>query len=79
MELEKHITDERPGISYALCGDYGLPALKLPEERSYGLRRFGKAKHRHLRKCHRVLIFNILILVGSVKMADRMVREMMGL
>ena len=25
------------------------------------------------------LIFNMLILVGSVKMADRMVREMMGL
>ena len=25
------------------------------------------------------LIFNMLILVGSVKMADRVVREMMGL
>lgn len=25
------------------------------------------------------LIFNMLILVGSVKMADRIVREMMGL
>lgn len=25
MELEKHITDERTGISYTLCGDYYLP------------------------------------------------------
>ena len=22
MELEKHITDEKTGISYTLCGDY---------------------------------------------------------
>ena len=35
MELEKHITDERTGISYTLCGDYYLPDLKLPEEKSY--------------------------------------------
>jgi hypothetical protein len=27
----------------------------------------------------RELIFNMLVLVGTVKMADRMVREMMGL
>ena len=32
MELEKHITDEKTGISYTLCGDYYLPDLKLPEE-----------------------------------------------
>lgn len=35
MELKKHITDERTGISYTLCGDYYLPDLKLPEEKSY--------------------------------------------
>lgn len=35
MELEKHITDEKTGISYTLCGDYYLPDLKLPEEKSY--------------------------------------------
>ena len=43
------------------------------------LGRFGRAKLRHLRKCHRALIFNMLILVDPVKMADRVVREMMGL
>ena len=54
MELEKHITDEKTGISYTLCGDYYLPDLKLPEEKSYDLGRFGRAKLRHLRKCHAV-------------------------
>ena len=79
MELEKHITDGRSGVSYTLCGDYDLSALKLPEEKSYDLGRFGRAKLRHLRKCHRVLIFNMLILIGFLKMADRVMWEMMGL
>ena len=79
MELEKHITDGWSGVSYTLYGDYYLSALKLPEEKSYDLWRFGRAKLRHLRKCHRALIFNMLILVGSLKMADRVVREMIGL
>ncbi len=60
MELEKHITDGRSGVSYTLCGDYYLSALKLPEEKSYDMGRFGRAKLRHLRKCHRALIFNML-------------------
>lgn len=59
MELEKHITDEKTGISYTLCGDYYLPDLKLPEEKSYDLGRFGRAKLRHLRKCHRVLLTSL--------------------
>ena len=29
MELKAHITDERTGISYTLCGDYYLPDLAL--------------------------------------------------
>lgn len=59
MELEKHITDERTGISYTLCGDYYLPDLKLPEEKSYDLGRFGRAKLRHLRKCRRALLTSL--------------------
>ena len=61
MELKKHITDERTGISYTLCGDYYLPDLKLPEEKSYDLGRFGRAKFRYLQKCHRVLLINLRI------------------
>ena len=61
MELKKHITDERTGINYTLCGDYYLPDLKLPEEKSYDLGRFGRAKFRYLQKCHRVLLINLRI------------------
>ena len=56
MELKKHITDEKTGISYTLCGDYYLPDLVLPEEKYYELGRFGRAKFRHLQKCHKVLL-----------------------
>lgn len=59
MELEKHITDEKTGISYTLCGDYYLPDLSLPEEKFYDLGRFGRAKLRHLRKCHRALLTSL--------------------
>lgn len=59
MELKKHITDEKTGIGYTLCGDYYLPDLELPEGRSYDLRRFGRAKFRHLQKCPKVLLVNL--------------------
>ena len=56
MERKAHITDERTGIGYTLCGDYYLPDLVLPEEKAYELGRFGRAKYRHLQNCHRVLL-----------------------
>ena len=59
MELKKHITDEKTGISYTICGDYYLPDLKLPEEKFYDLGRFGRAKLRHLQKCHKVLLTSL--------------------
>lgn len=59
MELKKHITDEKTGIGYTLCGDYYLPDLELPEEQFYEIGRFGRAKLRHLQKCHRVLLANL--------------------
>ena len=30
--MKKHITDEKTGISYTLCGDYYLPDLELKEQ-----------------------------------------------
>ena len=30
--MEKHIYDEKNGLSYTLCGDYYLPDLVLNEE-----------------------------------------------
>ena len=31
-KMKKHITDEKTGISYTLCGDYYLPDLELKEQ-----------------------------------------------
>ena len=59
MEYKAHITDERTGIGYTLCGDYYLPDLVLSEEKAYELGRFGRAKYQHLRQCHRVLLTNL--------------------
>ena len=46
-------------LLYIICGDYYLPDLKLPEEKSYDLGRFGRAKLRHLRKCRRALLTSL--------------------
>ena len=54
--LQQHITDEKTGSSYTLCGDYYLPDLSLPEEKAYELGRFGRAKYRHLQKYHKALL-----------------------
>lgn len=43
MERKAHITGERTGVGYTLCGNYYLPALVLPEEKTYRLGRFGRA------------------------------------
>lgn len=59
MELKKHITDKKTGISYTLCGDYYLPDLVLPEEKYYELGRFARAKFRHLQKCHKTLLTSL--------------------
>ena len=56
MELKKHITDEKTGIGYTLCGDYYLPDISLPEDGFYDLGRFGRAKFRYLQKCQNALL-----------------------
>ena len=56
MELKKHITDEKTGIGYTLCGDYYLPEISLPEDGFYDLGRFGRAKFRYLQKCQKALL-----------------------
>jgi hypothetical protein len=56
MELKKHITDEKTGIDYTLCGDYYLPDISLPEDGFYDLGRFGKARFRYLQECQNALL-----------------------
>ena len=45
--MEKHIVDEKTGISYTLVGDYYIPDLILPEENR--TRKFGIWGVRHKR------------------------------
>ena len=47
--MEKHITDERTGLDYELCGDYYLPCLEAPELPE--IDRFGKAHLHYLKSC----------------------------
>ena len=56
MELKKHITDEKNGIGYTLCGDYYLPDISLSENEFYNLGSFGRAKFRYLQKCQNALL-----------------------
>lgn len=61
MELQKHITDEKTGISYTLQGDYYLPDLSLPEQEYYDLGRFARAKFRYLQNCHKAILATMRI------------------
>jgi len=56
MEMKKHIVDEKTGISYTLHGDYYLPDLKLPEQESFDLGMYARAKHRYLKNCRKGLL-----------------------
>ena len=52
--MEKHVYDEKNGLSYVLCGDYYLPDLVLNEEEpTYGkygmLRKQFLKEHRPIR------------------------------
>lgn len=60
MELQKHITDEKTGISYTLVGDYYLPDLKLPEQEQYEIGRFGRVHGRYLKGHRRVAYYSLL-------------------
>ena len=57
MKLKKHITEEKTGISYMLCGDYYLSDLELPEEKFCERGHFGgRAKFGCLQKYHKALL-----------------------
>ena len=65
--MEKHIYDEKNGLSYTLCGDYYLPNLVLNEEEStYG--KYGKSGmlRKQFLKEHRPIRYQNLLLSGKL-------------
>ena len=80
MNLPKHITNEKTGISYTLHGDYYLPDLKLPEpEDKRPIGRWGRMHGDYLKKNKRYVFDSILIsgrLHSYLVEIDEQAREM---
>ena len=68
--MDKYIYNEKNGLWYELQGDYDLPCLKLPEERTayIGVYRrisayigvWGQRHLRYLKQYHKVRYYNLL-------------------
>ena len=64
--MQKHITDEKTGITYTLQGDYYIPDLTLPPEEEkrpigiYGMR------HKHYLMEHKKAVFTIMQMNGTL-------------
>ena len=62
--MEKHIYDEKNGLSYTLHGDYYLPDLALNEEEPiYG--KYGRLRKQFLKE-HRLAKYQYLLLTGKL-------------
>ena len=53
--MDQYIYDENNGLWYERCGDYYLPCLTLPEEKSVG--KWGQKYRAYLRK-HKREVYN---------------------
>ena len=62
--MEKHVYDEKNGLSYTLCGDCYLPDLVLHEEEpTYG--KYGMLRKQFLKE-HRPIRYQNLLLSGKL-------------
>ena len=77
--MDKYIYDEKNGLWYELQGDYYLPCLKLPEERTAYIGVWGQRHLRYLKQYHRVRYY-ILLTSGKLNRQladiDRQAEEM---
>ena len=58
--MDKYIYNEKNGLWYELQGDYYLPCLKLPEERTAYIGILGQRHLRYLKLYHRVRYYILL-------------------
>ncbi len=77
--MNKHITDEKTGISYTLQEDYYLPDLALPPEEEQLIGIWGQRHLRYIRQHKRLLYTNLLTsgkLNSHLADVDRQAEEM---
>ena len=58
--MDKYIYNEKNGLWYELQGDYDLPCLKLPEERTAYIGVWGQRRLNYLKHHRKVLYYNLL-------------------
>lgn len=64
--MEKHIIDEKTGISYTLQGDYYIPDLTLPPEKEFPpLGKYGRMRLTYLKE-HRKALYSIMLMNGTL-------------
>ena len=64
--MEKHIIDEKTGITYTLQGDYYIPDLTLPpEEKNRSVGVWGMRHKRYLME-HKKAVFTIMQMNGTL-------------
>ena len=77
--MDKYIYNENNGLWYERCGDYYLPCLILPEQKSFGI--WGQKYRSYLRK-HKREVYNALRSNGTldnhVAEIDRQAETMFG-
>ena len=63
--MDKYIYNEKNGLWYEVQGDYDLPCLKLPEERTAYIGVWGQRHLRYLKQ-HRKVLYSELLISGKL-------------
>ena len=63
--MDKYIYNEKNGLWYEVQGNYYLPCLKLPEERTAYIGVWGQRHLRYLKQ-HRKILYSELLISGNL-------------